>query len=134
MEDKKNVQFATIVADGTKPDAEIHCVGFEREDGNGVNLTSSFEGGGRYIAQGITSLVGEFAKTLLMRDSSMAAAAFVCGVQKALADNVSKEVAILAAIIGDKEAGGKLREVLDEIEKEVMADSDEEDSDEEGEE
>lgn len=130
MENKeRSVQFVTMASDGKKPDVEIHCAGFVKEDEKGIGIVTNIQGGGRYIAQAIANLAGEFAKNLLQKDSTLAAAAFLNGVTDSISKNIGKDAMMIAMVMADPKGG----EALENILKSVISDedgSDEEEGDE----
>lgn len=114
MRTKKNVNFVSIVNDGTRPDAEIHCAGFDSK--TGIEVCTQLTGGQRTMAHMVSAIVEHFLEQLKEHQGVEAAAAFVNILGESFA-SAGPEVMKMAVEIRAKAAMKRMKGMKDLIEK-----------------
>lgn len=129
---ERECSFAVIASTGEKPDAELHAVGFQEEDGFAVQ--SSVSGGAGDLIRLVFASITNLGKKLMETGGIGAAAFFVDQISDALLEGVGSEAVTLASMMNDpkmvKKVAERLGEGLSDMLAELAETKDEEEDDE----
>lgn len=98
---ERNCNFFVMVNTGEQPDTEIHCAGFDEEDG--IAVVSQLKGGMRDLAQMVASLVEKFGAEIQEKQGMVGAVAFVNMIGEAMAKSIDRKAVEYAAMLNTPE-------------------------------